>query len=101
LNLISNAIRYRSSERKPYVRASAKISYDEVELLIEDNGLGINLDRFGNQVFEMYKTFHQHPESRGIGLFITKSQIESMGGTIAVQSSPNVGSTFSVKWPRN
>lgn len=101
LNLISNAIRYRSNERKPYVRASAKITYDEVELRIEDNGLGINLDRFGDQVFQMYKTFHQHPESRGIGLFITKSQIESMGGSIAVQSSPNVGSTFTVKWPRN
>jgi signal transduction histidine kinase len=44
----------------------------------------------------MYKTFHHHPDARGIGLFLTKNQVEAMGGRIEVQSTVNVGSTFSV-----
>ncbi len=101
LNLISNAIRYRSEERKAFVRASASSVYNEVQLHIEDNGLGIDTARYGDQLFSMYKTFHHHPDSRGIGLFITKSQIEAMGGHISLKSEPNIGSTFTVTWPRS
>lgn len=99
LNLISNAIRYRSTERSSFVRASARVEHNEVQLRIEDNGLGIDLELHGDHLFEMYKTFHQHPDSRGIGLFITKSQIEFTGGRITVESKPNIGSVFTIFWP--
>jgi signal transduction histidine kinase len=59
-----------------------------------DNGLGIDLDRYGSKLFGMYKTFHNLPEARGIGLFISKNQIEAMGGKIEVESEVNVGTTF-------
>jgi len=67
-------------------------------LVIQDNGLGINLNKHGEKLFGMYKTFHQHPNARGIGLFMTKSQIESMGGTIEVESQVNVGTTFKINF---
>ena len=44
----------------------------------------------------MYKTFHKNKNSRGIGLFITKNQIESMGGNIEVESKTNIGTTFKI-----
>jgi signal transduction histidine kinase len=47
-------------------------------------------------MFGMYKTFHDHPDSRGIGLFITKNQIEALGGKIEVESQERVGTTFRV-----
>jgi sensor histidine kinase regulating citrate/malate metabolism len=65
-------------------------------LEVEDNGLGIDLKRQGRKLFGMYKTFHDHPDSRGIGLFITKNQIEALGGKIEVESEEGIGTTFKV-----
>jgi sensor histidine kinase regulating citrate/malate metabolism len=54
------------------------------------------MNKYGHQVFKLRKTFHRHPESRGIGLFMIKNQIVSMGGEITVSSIENEGSTFIV-----
>ena len=67
-------------------------------MVIEDNGLGINLEKHGEKLFGMYKTFHKNANARGIGLFITKNQIESMGGSIEVESKVNVGTTFKINF---
>ena len=67
-------------------------------LNVMDNGLGIDLDKYGKKLFGMYKTFHRNKDARGIGLFITKNQVESMGGKISVVSEVNVGTTFTVKF---
>ncbi len=99
LNLMSNAIKYRSKERKSCLKIDVTITESAVTILFEDNGLGIDLKRNGDKMFGMYKTFHNHEDSRGVGLFITKNQIESMGGKIAVSSEENVGTTFSVTLP--
>ena len=65
-------------------------------LLVKDNGLGLDLNKFKDKLFGMYKTFHNNPNSRGIGLFITKNQIEAMNGKIDVESEVNVGTTFKI-----
>ncbi|MEP6361654.1 MAG: ATP-binding protein, partial [Balneola sp.] len=43
------------------------------------------------------KTFHGNENSKGIGLFITKNQIESLGGSIDVESTPGKGTTFKIR----
>lgn len=63
---------------------------------ISDNGIGIDLKKNGHKIFGMYKTFSSHKDSKGIGLFITKNQIDAMGGNITVESQPNQGTTFKV-----
>ena len=65
-------------------------------LSISDNGLGIDLKKHKNSLFGMYKTFHKNQNARGIGLFITKNQVEAMGGKIEVSSELNKGTTFKV-----
>lgn len=63
---------------------------------VSDNGLGIDLVKYGDKLFGMHKTFHDNPNAKGIGLFITKNQIEALGGKISVKSETNKGSTFTV-----
>tara|TARA_R110002126_G_scaffold92306_2_gene219188 strand:- start:2664 stop:5699 length:3036 start_codon:yes stop_codon:yes gene_type:complete len=94
LNLITNAIKYRSPERLPELKITSGTKGEYAFLSFEDNGLGIDLDRHGSKLFGMYKTFHSHPEARGVGLFISKNQIEAMGGKIEVESELNKGTKF-------
>jgi len=96
LNFLTNAIKYQSTDRFPIIKVSAIYKEDYVVLSIEDNGLGIDLEAHGKKLFGMYKTFHQHKDSRGLGLFITKNQIEAMGGKVAVVSQVNQGTTFNI-----
>jgi len=103
LNFITNGIKYRSPEREGKIMLSAEIRDKFVILTIEDNGLGINLDKNRDKLFGMYKTFHGNKDARGIGLFITKNQVESMGGKIEVESEVNKGTIFNVffKYEKN
>lgn len=96
LNFTSNAIRYSHPDRTPVITYSLTATKSQKILEIEDNGLGINLEKHGKKLFGMYKTFHKHKDSRGIGLFITKNQIESMGGTIDVSSKVGIGTKFKI-----
>jgi len=96
LNFTSNAIKYSHPERRPVISYSMVVKNSQKILKIRDNGLGINLERHGKKIFGMYKTFHKNQDSRGIGLFITKNQIEAMGGTVAVQSQVGKGTTFKI-----
>ncbi|WP_366183458.1 PAS domain S-box protein [Flavobacterium ovatum] len=95
-NLISNAIRYRHPNRKPEVSISMSTENNKKTLQISDNGIGIDLEKNGSKIFGMFKTFSNNPESRGIGLFITKNQIDAMGGKIMIESQVNIGTTFKI-----
>jgi signal transduction histidine kinase len=96
LNLISNAIKYRSTERNLKIHVHTKSTKNGIELLVKDNGLGIDLERQGKKIFKLHQTFHRHKDAKGIGLFMTKNQIESLEGTIEVESNVNKGSIFKV-----
>ena len=96
LNLVTNSLKYSSKERKPVIIISAKKQKKHTKMTIKDNGLGIDLEKYGHKVFGMYKTFHGNDDARGIGLFITKNQIEALGGKITVSSKPNIGTTFKI-----
>lgn len=94
LNLISNALRYSHQERNPEINVKAYQEDSGWVMEISDNGIGIDLDRHGDKLFGLYKTFTDRPNSRGVGLFITKNQIEAMGGKIEVESTPDQGTLF-------
>jgi PAS domain S-box-containing protein len=99
LNLLDNALKYSHPDRKPEVRFRTYLDRSGNTVMeVSDNGLGLNVSRYGHQLFKLRKTFHKHPESRGIGLFMIKSQIETMGGEITIRSTENEGSTFFVNF---
>ena len=96
LNFTTNAIKYSSPDRPPIISYDFEIINGKKTLSVTDNGLGIDLKKHKNSLFGMYKTFHKHQNSRGIGLFITKNQIEAMGGSVEVYSEVNKGTTFKI-----
>lgn len=96
LNILTNAIKYRSEERPLLIELNSTMENGYVVLAIRDNGMGIDLSLYGHQIFGMYKTFHTNKDARGIGLFITRNQIEGMGGKITVESEPGKGSIFNI-----
>jgi len=96
-NLLTNALKYRHPDRPPVITCRTLRDNNHVYMLFEDNGIGIDMERYGDKVFGMYKTFHQNTDAKGIGLFITRNQIESMGGTIKVDSTVNVGTKFTIR----
>lgn len=97
-NLISNAIKYKDGTRIPEIKIYTETRNNSLFLHVKDNGLGIDLARHGDKIFGMHQVFHQHPNAKGIGLFMTKTQIESMNGKISVASEVNVGTTFTVQF---
>ncbi len=96
MNFVTNSIKYKDPERDPVVTLTATSKNGYTVLSITDNGLGIDLKKYGNKLFGMYKTFHDHCDARGIGLYIAKNQIEAMNGSVDVKSKIGVGTTFNI-----
>ncbi|AXT57226.1 PAS domain-containing sensor histidine kinase [Aquimarina sp. MMG015] len=96
LNLITNAIKYKHPDREPIIFIKTYVDDGNKFLKVSDNGVGIDLKLFKDKVFGMYKTFHYNKDAVGIGLFLTKNQVESMDGTISVESEVNKGTTFTI-----
>lgn len=96
INMLTNAIKYRSPDKKSKVEITSSIENGFVRLDFADNGLGIDLVKYGSKLFQMNKRFHAGTEGKGIGLFIIKSQVEAMGGKVGIVSEPGKGTTFSV-----
>jgi PAS domain S-box-containing protein len=103
-NLLSNAIKYRSAERTPkvhFVTSKVEIKgHSYIELKISDNGQGIDLEKYGDKLFGLHKTFHVHEHARGVGLFLVKTQVESMGGSVSADSEVDNGTTFTIRFRR-
>jgi PAS domain-containing protein/two-component sensor histidine kinase len=96
-NLLTNSLKYRHPDRAPVITCRTVKDHNHIYMIFEDNGIGIDMDRYGDKVFGMYKTFHQNADAKGIGLFITRNQIESLGGTIKLDSTVNVGTKFTIR----
>ena len=97
LNLLTNAIKYRSGQRPPTIRVSLRPTGEGWHCLsVSDNGLGMDLSETGSQLFQLFARFHTHIDGKGIGLHMIKSLIEEGGGRIEVESALNVGTTFRV-----
>lgn len=93
-NLLTNSLKYKSKNRDLVI----DISFSEINHIIiihfKDNGIGIDLEKHKNKIFGLYQRFHNLPDSKGLGLFLVKSQIETMGGTISILSEVEKGTEF-------
>ncbi len=96
LNIISNAVKYRCTDKTPEITITTEVNKKFVVLSVKDNGLGIDLKKYGNDIFQMHRKFHSNSDAQGFGLYISKNQTETMGGYIEVESEVDVGSDFKI-----
>ncbi|WP_238567965.1 PAS domain-containing protein [Flavobacterium sp. ASV13] len=96
LNLLTNSIKYKSENRKLKISIIAEQIDNKAILTFKDNGIGIDLERNRDKVFGLYQRFHNYPDSKGLGLYLVKSQVETMGGIITIESEVNKGTTFTI-----
>lgn len=96
LNMITNAIRYSSPDRKPKIRIKSYKTDNWVVVEFADNGLGMDLNRYGDRLFGLYQRFHENTEGKGLGLYMTRSQVIAMGGKIEVESQEGKGTVFKI-----
>ncbi len=99
-NLIGNALKYRSPERKPEIEIKAWKQHDSLYFTVQDNGLGIP-EAKRDRVFQLFKRMHSHIEGSGVGLYIVKRIVENNGGRITVDSQEGVRTTFTVEVKSN
>lgn len=96
VNLIGNALKYRRPEITPEIKISTSKVGENVIIIVSDNGLGIDLEKHGSKIFGLYKKFHQHIEGKGMGLYMVKTQVEILGGSISIESVLQKGTTFKI-----
>lgn len=98
LNLISNSIKYKQLNSNPVIEIKSSKTANRTMLIFKDNGLGIDLKKRGGQVFGLYKRFHAHTEGKGMGLYMVKTQVETLGGKISIKSEVNKGTEISIEF---
>ncbi len=100
-NLISNSIKYKRDIEKSDIKIKTHKFFDRLSISFKDNGLGIDLEKKGDQVFGLYKRFHQDIDGKGMGLYMVKTQVETLGGTIKINSKVNEGTEFIIEFIYN
>lgn len=96
LNLISNSIKYAAPERPLDISIRSMRTTNGIKVDFTDNGIGIDLERYGDRIFGLYQRFNATKEGKGLGLYMINSQVTASGGKIEVLSKPGKGSTFTV-----
>jgi PAS domain S-box-containing protein len=100
-NLLSNSLKYHDRERPLEVNITYTPEAARHLITFQDNGTGIDMARFGNDMFKLYAKFEKKAEGRGIGLYMVKAQVEVLGGSIDVDSTPEVGTTFYIRFNKD
>lgn len=97
-NLITNSIKYRQQQIAGIIIIKSYLTNNKIVLTFLDNGMGIDLSKRKDQIFGLYKRFHHHIEGKGTGLFMVKTQVETLGGSIDIESTVNKGTEFKIEF---
>ncbi|MCK0134404.1 PAS domain-containing sensor histidine kinase [Arenibacter sp. S6351L] len=96
LNLLTNSIKYARPDVPPVISIKSQVVEGKKQLIYSDNGLGFDMEKFGSKIFGLNQKFHNNGDSKGVGLYLVYNHINSLGGTIAVESEVNKGATFTI-----
>lgn len=93
---MTNSVKYKHPERSPIVKISTYKENEYCVIRFEDNGIGLDLTRYGDRIFGLYQRFHNHVEGKGLGLYLIREQIRAHDGKIEIESEVGKGTVFKV-----
>lgn len=97
-NIISNAVRYRDKWKESFIKIEIDTKYARTLIRFTDNGIGI-ADEFKDKIFKMFFRATADSKGSGLGLYIVKSTVEKLGGTISMTSKFGEGTIFEIEIP--
>ena len=100
LNLITNSIKYSRPDRSPVISLTTAMNNGIMQLIIADNGLGFDMNKAKDDIFGLHQKFHDHADSKGIGLYLVHSHVTSLGGKIQVDSKLNEWTKFTISFKK-
>ncbi len=100
-NLIINSIKFHKPGISPFIEIKSIRTSNGVRIIFKDNGMGIDLEKYHENIFGLYKRFHLQVEGKGMGMFMTKTQVETLGGKISVISTVNIGTEFTLEFEKS
>jgi two-component system, sensor histidine kinase LadS len=100
-NLISNSVKYRAEHRTPIILIATEETNLNATIIVHDNGIGFDSKLFNHKLFEPFQRFHTHKDGKGLGMFLVKTQVIAMNGTIALTSEPDVGTHVIITLPKS
>ncbi|GAL82905.1 histidine kinase [Sporocytophaga myxococcoides] len=98
-NLFENSIKYKSLLRKLLIKVTVRDINDAIEIIVEDNGRGIN-SKIINKIFDMFYRGDYDSKGSGLGLYIVQNGIEKFNGSISVRNIESGGAEFHIILPR-
>jgi len=94
LNLITNSVKYARPDQSPVISICSRIENGVKQLIFADEGQGFDMDKVKDRIFGLNQKFHDHADSKGIGLYLVHNHITSLGGRIVVESKLGEGARF-------
>ncbi|MFC4872233.1 PAS domain S-box protein [Negadavirga shengliensis] len=96
MNFMTNSVKYRHPDRMPEMWITTYKENDYCVIRFEDNGIGLDLERYGDRIFGLYQRFHNHVEGKGLGLYLVREQIRANDGKITIESEVGKGTVFKI-----
>jgi PAS domain S-box-containing protein len=100
LNLITNSVKYANPDHYPVISIYTNYENGIHQLIVKDEGMGFDVEKVKDRVFGFNQKFHDHTDSKGIGLYLVYNHITSLGGNITVESKPDKGAKFVISFKR-
>lgn len=99
-NLVSNAVKFHKKDKAPVVLVySENETFEGWTLVVSDNGIGFDC-RYSDKLFDPFQRLHQRQDfaGTGIGMAIVKKILDRHGATVSVDSVPDQGTTFKIRF---
>lgn len=98
-NLIDNGIKYHNPKaEQPFLKVDIKATGEGISIVVEDNGQGIQKE-FQPNIFKMFYRANYVSKGSGLGLYIVKTSVAKLAGTILFESEPLQGCRFEIRIP--
>jgi PAS domain S-box-containing protein len=98
LNLITNSIKYVKVGYAPTITITSKKLNGVNQLIFRDEGIGFDIEKVKDRIFGLNQKFHEHSDSKGIGLYLVHNHVTSLGGHISIESKVNEGTIFVISF---